>query len=104
LEASLVEDIKFCWYDILSWGVQMIKKDTLKAVLCKLGWSAALYHIWKQRNDIWHGNIPRLEERILIEIKWEIRSRVVALADLRDQKENEKLCCSWGIPTSIFDV
>lgn len=51
----------------------------MKTILCKLiSWGAAVYSIWKQRNDIKHGNQIMTEEKIVIRIKWEVRSQDIA--------------------------
>lgn len=78
MKASLVEHIQVCWDGVFRWGVADLKNGSLKSLLCKMGWGTAVYHIWKQRNDIRHGNIPRTEERIIVQVRWEVRSRIAA--------------------------
>jgi hypothetical protein len=44
---------------------------------CKLAWGAAVYNIWRQRNDVKHGNQIRTEEKVTQNIGWEVRNRVM---------------------------
>jgi hypothetical protein len=42
--------------EIMIRGLIALKGRNLKAALCRLSWSATVYNIWRQRNDIKHGN------------------------------------------------
>lgn len=53
------------WEEVMEWGV----------TLCKLAFETVVYHIWKQRNDIRHDNVLKIEEQILKGMHWEIRSQ-----------------------------
>jgi hypothetical protein len=41
---------------------------SLQACLGRLCFGSVMYHLWKHRNDIQHGNILSSEEAILIQI------------------------------------
>lgn len=47
-------------------------------ILCKLSFAATVYHLWRHRNDLLHGNFPRSEELIVAQIKREVRTKVMA--------------------------
>jgi hypothetical protein len=61
----------------------MLQGKNLKACLGRLCLGAVIYHIWRHRNDIQHGNTPKSEEAIVANIMWEIRSRMLAKGSLR---------------------
>jgi hypothetical protein len=50
-------------------------------VVCKLAWGASIYDIWRQRNDVKHGN--------------QIRSRIVGKGKFKATDENVAICSSW---------
>jgi hypothetical protein len=87
----LIEDMGTGWEDIMMWGLRKLKSRKMKATLCRLSWSAAVCNIWKQRNVIKHGNQIRSAERIVMQMKWEVRSSVMAKRKFGRTEENEKL-------------
>ena len=64
-------------------------------MVCKLAWGAAVYNIWRQRNDVKHGNRINLEEKVLQKICWELRSRIVGKGKFKATNENVAICSSW---------
>jgi hypothetical protein len=54
----------------------MLIGKSLKACLGRLCLGATVYHLWRHRNDLIHLKIPRSEEAILAQIKWDVRVRV----------------------------
>lgn len=40
--------------DILARGLQDWKKKSMAAIVCKLSWNSAVYHLWRLRNAIRH--------------------------------------------------
>jgi hypothetical protein len=42
-----------------------------------------VYHLWKQRNDILHGNLARSEEAIVLQIKWQVWARLIAKGSVK---------------------
>lgn len=79
LSTCLVDELHVDWDDNMSWGLWKWRGRTVKTILSKLiSWGAAVYSIWKQRNDIKHGNQIMSEEKIVIRIKWEVRSQDIA--------------------------
>jgi hypothetical protein len=48
----------------------------------QIGWSATIYNVWKQ---IRQGNQLLKEEKIVLQMKWVVRSPVIAIGSLRDQ-------------------
>ncbi|XP_062153008.1 uncharacterized protein LOC133861274 [Alnus glutinosa] len=82
------------WEEVVNWSISNLKKDCLKTRLCMLCLGAAVYHIWKHRNDILHGNIPSAEEAILAKIKWEVRARILVKGTYKKNAENLIFCSS----------
>lgn len=88
LSLCLVDKEYIEWEDFLKWGLDDLKSCTMKAVLCRLSWSAAIYHLWKQRNNITHGNHLWAEEKRVLQIKWEIRTIIIAKGKFWKTSEN----------------
>lgn len=60
------------WEEVMSRGLQELKNKSLKAnvyiyiYICNLVYSAVvMYNIWRNINDIKHGNQPRTEEKLM---------------------------------------
>jgi hypothetical protein len=57
----------------------------------------ACYHLWRQRNDLIHGNVPRSEEQIIAHIRWEVRSKIMASCHFKDTARNRRLMQEWNL-------
>lgn len=90
------------WDAVLQWNLVDSKRNSLKAALGRLSWSACVYSVWKLRNDIRQGNPLRTEEKILMQIKWEVRARILAKGRFCRNYENLLLCNSWGLTDNIL--
>jgi hypothetical protein len=53
-------------------GIAELKGQILQVSLCKLVLGAVVYHLWKRRNDLKHGNVASSEDQMLKRIDWEI--------------------------------
>lgn len=65
----------------------------LEAVISKLSWGGAVYHIWRQRNDL----KPRSEERLQQDIAWAVRNRILGKEKFKRGEKNVVICNNWGI-------
>jgi hypothetical protein len=90
------------WEEVVKWSVENLHGKSLKTSLCKLIIGAAVYHLWKQRNDLLQGNIPRTEEDLVAQIKWEIRSRIMAKGIFKRSAENLVLIHVWNLHKKIL--
>ena len=53
-----------------------LKGNTFRASICKVAWSATVYHVWLQRNNrIFDGEI-KTEEQIVKAIKMDVKPRM----------------------------
>jgi hypothetical protein len=66
-ECSLV-NVPLDWDNLQSWVDTVLQGKGLRATLGRLCLG----------NDLLHLNTPRLEESMLVQIKWEVRSRLLA--------------------------
>jgi hypothetical protein len=96
-----VANPKFDWKDVVDWGIEELNGKSLLVVLGKLVVEAVVYHLWKQRNDIRHGNNLR-PEQILQRIDWEIRNRIMRCEKFGNIAINRDLCCKWGLSDKIL--
>jgi hypothetical protein len=71
----------------MSWGLTELKGRNMKATLCRLSWSAAAYHIWRQRNGTKHCNPIRSDKKIVQSFLWEVRAQAVARGRFKKTKE-----------------
>jgi hypothetical protein len=72
------------------------------ANLCRLCLAASIYHLWKLRNDLCHGNTLRTEEVVVKNIRWEVQTRAMAKGRFRRPAQNEKLAKLWNL--SVFSL
>jgi len=85
------------WDCIESWGNTMLIGKSLKACLGRLCLGATVYHLWRHRNDLIHLKIPRSEEAILAQIKWDVRVRVIAQGRFKKLTYNAELVDKWNL-------
>jgi hypothetical protein len=64
--------------------------------------SSSVYAIWKERNSIRHGAHLLTEEKILLKIRWEIRTRITSKCKYVRSSENIHLCRNWGLPDGVL--
>lgn len=64
------------WDEVVKLGMRKWNKKSLNANICRLVLSSTVYNIWRNRNEIKHGNHPKTEEHILQKIFWEVRTSV----------------------------
>jgi hypothetical protein len=85
------------WSSIGSWSAECWKGRNLQATICKLCFGATIYHLWRHRNDLSHGNVPRSEEKLIQQIKWDVRSRLVARYSAKISVKNLLLVQKWNL-------
>jgi hypothetical protein len=78
MASCLIFDTFVEWSDVANWSIAALKGMGLQVSLCKLCFAATVYHVWKQMNDLCHGNTPRTEEDIVVQITWEVLSKIMA--------------------------
>jgi hypothetical protein len=55
------------WVDVVNWSICTLKDKSRQAILCKLCLATVVYHLWRQRNELCHGNTPYRKR--LLELK-----------------------------------
>jgi len=88
---------KQAWEDIAEWSSSALKGKSLWNTLCRLCLDASIYHIWRQRNDLLHGNVPRSEEQIIAQIIWEVKTNILASSSFKDTVFNQRLIQEWNL-------
>jgi hypothetical protein len=73
-----------CRDEVVDWAREKICGKTLQSLLGRLCVGAVIYHLWRHRNDLLHGNSLRSEEVILVQILWEVHGRVLAKGRFRN--------------------
>jgi hypothetical protein len=81
------------WDDIVLWACSLKGKGP-HTTLCKLGLAAAVYHIWRLRNELCFGNSPLIEEALVARIKWDVRTKVLTRKFKRSPLDR-KLSALW---------
>jgi len=83
MAASCISDPCVHCDDVLVWSCTL-KGKSLQNILCKLCLAAAIYHLWRLRNDLCYGNTPLTEEALVARIKGEVRARVLSSRKLKN--------------------
>jgi hypothetical protein len=98
LSACLISDPMQEWDDVVEWCSAALKGKELWTTLCRLCFGAAVYHIWRQRNDLLHGiNVSRTEEQIVAHICWEVKTEIPASCKIKDSASNQRLVQEWNL-------
>jgi len=79
------------WEEVERWSVSSLTGGSLWVNLCKLCLAASVYHLWKLRNDLCHCNTPRTEEAVVKQMKWEVRTRIMAKGKFKLSRQNANL-------------
>lgn len=85
------------WESVSEWSIAVLHGKGLKSSLGKLCFWACVYHLWKQRNALIHGKIPKTEEAIILQIKWEVRSRILAKGSFKNLDKHVDLVYRWSL-------
>ena len=102
MEFCIMTDIKYSWQELVEWASNHLKGTNCGAVLYKLAWWAAVYHIWQQRNAIIHCRRIKTEEQIVRDIKRDVKGRVESTSNIFSSILNRILCCKWGITSAVL--
>jgi hypothetical protein len=85
------------WESVAEWSVVVLHGKGLKFNLGKLCFGAFVYQLWKQRNALLHGRIPKSEEAIIMQIKWEVKSRTLAKGSFKRIDKHIDLVYRWSL-------
>jgi hypothetical protein len=96
MEACLISNVSINWDDLVDWSCKL-KGKNLQVILCKLCLAAAVYHVWRLRNDLCFGNTPLTEEDMVARIKWEVRTRAMYNSRFKNSALSVKLAELWRI-------
>jgi hypothetical protein len=94
---SLIFDPLVDWEDIGSWSEVHLKGKSLHDTICRLCLGATIYHLWRHRNDLLHGNTPCSEELLVQQVKWEVRSRLIARCSAKRNVHSRMLVRKWNL-------
>jgi len=85
------------WDLVVVRSVVRLKGKSLKSCLAKLYLGACIYHLWKQRNALLHGITPKTEEVIFGQIRWEVRSSMLAKVSVKPVDKDLPLALQWNL-------
>jgi len=102
IELCCVLNPPICWDVVVSLGLQEWMGKTMKAYLCWSVFGSTIYNIWRNRNALRHGNNPWSEDKLLQQIKWEVKIRFISQGKFKKTCGNDILCSSWGIDGILF--
>jgi hypothetical protein len=97
MAACFIFDPEMEWEAIETWSSVVLKGKGLWTTLCKLSLGAAVYHIWRQCNDLVHGNTPWTKEQIVAHVRWEVRSKIIHSCCFKDSVKNWRLMQEWNL-------
>lgn len=61
----------YCYWDaVITWGLQNLKRNNVKTILCKLGWEEVMYHVWIQCNARIHAENLKAGKSIIQAINY----------------------------------
>jgi len=101
LTDCVVVDPSVSWNDVVNGFKGGMNNKSLKSALCRLSLGAPVYHLWNQRNDLLHGNPARSEEALVLQIKWQVRARLIAKGSVKMIGDKIGLVHFWNLQTLI---
>jgi hypothetical protein len=98
----LVYDPPVNWDSVGSWCATHLKGKSLHATIFRLCFGATIYQLWRHRNDLLHGNSPRSEEALIKQVKWEVRSRLLARCSAKKIVNSFLLFQKWSLQSLLL--
>jgi hypothetical protein len=97
MEGCLVWDPPIDWDLFLLWCNNHLKGRSLFFIVCKLCLGASVYHLWKQRNALLHGNPLHTEESLVLQVNRDVRLRLLARCSPELIRKNPQLAEIWSL-------
>lgn len=72
-------------------------KALIISVILRCAWAAAIYFVWRERNNMMHAKVPRTEDCILVGIRWSIQIKVSQMQRIVKDNVNLALADAWNI-------
>ena len=91
------------WEEALKWAILKLKGKALISILLRVGWSAFIYQVWRERNNRLFKQQEEAKEQIIEKIKEVVRHRTAKLRNVAIDPVNMAFHQSWGLFESIFD-
>jgi len=76
IDACFIRYPKQAWEDIAEWNSSALKGKSLWTTLCRL--CLSISYMEAIFSDLLHGNVPRFEEQIKAQIRWEVKTKILA--------------------------
>jgi hypothetical protein len=102
MQQCRVEKPTVLWGEIVQIGISQWGKNTLKGILCCLVLGAAVYNLWRTRNELKHSGQPSTEKQLLKKIIWEVRSKLAGKGKFPKTRENLILVSLWNLPADLL--
>jgi hypothetical protein len=74
----LIRDPPIEWDSLVNWCNSHLRGRSLIAIICKLCFGASAYHLWRHRNALLYGNTLSSEDTIVLQVKRDVRLRLLA--------------------------
>jgi hypothetical protein len=78
MKDCLIRDPPIEWDSLVNWCNSHLRGRSLIAIICKLCFGASVYHLWRHRNALLHGNTLSSEDTIVLQVKRDVRLRLLA--------------------------
>jgi hypothetical protein len=98
---SGVVDPPVDWNGVVSWFKAEKHRNSHKIAIYKLCLGAAIYYLWRQQNDLLHGNSPQFRKTMIFQIKWQVWARLLAKGSVKLVGDRIGLIHIWNLHTLI---
>jgi hypothetical protein len=89
-------DVPVIWSDIVAWMSSIAASKSVSNVVCKLLIAASVYHIWRERNNRFHGRNARPPDIVFSAIVQDVRYSLMGMRIRRKDRVMGTLA-KWGI-------
>lgn len=93
----LIKDPPIDWDSLVIWCNTHLRGRNLFAIICKLCFGASVYHLWRHRNALLHGNILSSEDSIVLQVKRDVRSQLLARCSAKMLRSYPQLVEVWSL-------
>ena len=90
------------WELLISWVSSCWKGHSLQIKINLLCLSITIYHLWRERNDIFHSHSSKSVQDLVVLIEHDVRLKLSTYREVRDTPHHRALQVVWSLPDSIF--
>jgi hypothetical protein len=101
MEDCLIRDPPIEWDSLVNWCNSHLISRSLIAIICKLCFGVLVYHLWRHCNNVLHGNTLSSEDSIVLQVKNDVRLRLITCCSTKILYRYPHLVEIWSLQQAL---